>query len=72
VVGPILQVKHIDERNFTWREFRRYFQKKYLTKHYYDRKMKDFFELKIGSMTTDEYERIFLELLKYVYFIKDE
>jgi hypothetical protein len=34
--------------------------------------MKDFFELKLGSMTIDEYERRFLELLKYVSFIKDE
>jgi hypothetical protein len=34
--------------------------------------MKEFFELKIGSMTIDEYERRFLELLKYVSFIKDE
>jgi hypothetical protein len=34
--------------------------------------MKEFFELKLGSMTIDEYERIFLELLKYVPFIKDE
>jgi hypothetical protein len=34
--------------------------------------MKEFFELKLGSMTIDEYERKFLELLKYVYFIKNE
>jgi hypothetical protein len=34
--------------------------------------MKEFFELKMGSMTIDEYERRFLELLKYVSFIKDE
>jgi hypothetical protein len=34
--------------------------------------MKEFFELKLGSMTIDDYERIFLELLKYVPFIKDE
>ena len=34
--------------------------------------MKDFFELKLGIMTIDDYERIFLELLKYVTFIKDE
>jgi hypothetical protein len=33
--------------------------------------MKDFFELKIGIMTIDDYERIFLELLKYVAFIID-
>jgi hypothetical protein len=56
----------------TWREFNRYFQNKYLTKQYYDREMKEFFELKLGSMTIDEYERIFLELLNYVPFIKDE
>jgi hypothetical protein len=27
-----VQVQHIDEKNVTWREFKRYFQKKYLTK----------------------------------------
>jgi hypothetical protein len=34
--------------------------------------MNDFFELKLGSMKIDEYERRFLELLKYVSFIKDD
>ena len=34
--------------------------------------MKDFFEIKLGSMTMDEYEKRFFELLKYVDFIKDE
>ena len=34
--------------------------------------MKEFFQLKLGSMTIDEYEIIFLELLKYNSFIKDE
>jgi hypothetical protein len=34
--------------------------------------MKDFFELKLGSMSIDEYEIRLLELLKYVPFIKDE
>jgi N-glycosylase/DNA lyase len=46
-----MQVQHIDEKKVTWREFKRYFQKKYLTKRYYDKKMKEFFELKLGSMT---------------------
>jgi hypothetical protein len=67
-----VQVQHIREKDITWKEFKRYFEKKYLTKIYYDRKMKDFFELKLGSMTIDEYERSFLELQKYVPFIKDE
>jgi hypothetical protein len=67
-----MQVQHIDEKKFTWREFKRYFQKKYLTKRYYDKKMKELFELKLGSMTIDEYERKLLDLLKYVALIKDE
>jgi hypothetical protein len=32
----------------------------------------EFFELNLRSMTIDEYEIRFLELLKYVYFIKDD
>jgi hypothetical protein len=67
-----VQVQHIREKDITWKEFKRYFEKKYLTKRYYDRKMREFFELKLGSMTIDEYERSFLELLKYVPFIKDK
>jgi hypothetical protein len=34
--------------------------------------MKYFFELKLGTMTMEEYEKWFFELLKYVDFIKDE
>jgi len=34
--------------------------------------MKEFFELKLGSMTMDECERRFLKSLRYVGFIKDE
>jgi hypothetical protein len=65
-------VQDIKEKSVTWREFKKYFQKKYLTKRYYDNKMKELFELKIENMSIDEYERRLLELLKYVYFIKDE
>ena len=65
-------MKHIKEKSVTWREFKKYFEKKYLTKRSYEKKMKEFFEFKLGSMTIDEYERRFLELLKYVSFIKDE
>jgi hypothetical protein len=67
-----VQVKHIREKDVTWKEFQKHFEKKNLTKRYYDKKMKEFFELKLGSMNIDEYERRFLDLLKYVPFIKDE
>jgi hypothetical protein len=43
-----------------------------LSEHYYERKTKDFFELNLGSMTMDEYEKIFFEFLKYMDFIKDD
>jgi hypothetical protein len=66
-----MQVQQIREKYITWKEFKRYFEKKYLTKRYYDRKMKEFFELNLGNMTIDEYEHRLLELLKYVSFIKD-
>jgi hypothetical protein len=68
----LVQVQHIKDKSVTWREFKKYFENKYLTKRYYEKKIKEFFELKLGSMTIDEYERRFLELLKYVSFIKDE
>jgi hypothetical protein len=55
-------VQHNYEKKITWREFKRYFQKNYLTKRYYDTKMKVFFEIKFGSMTIYEYEMILLEL----------
>jgi hypothetical protein len=34
--------------------------------------MKGFFEFKLGSMMIDEYERRFLEFMKYVTFIEDD
>jgi hypothetical protein len=34
--------------------------------------MKEFFEIKLGTMTMEEYEKRFFELLKYVDFIEDD
>jgi hypothetical protein len=68
----LVKVKHIREKKVTWKELKRHFEKKYLTKRYYDKKMKDFFELELGSMTIDEYEWRFIDFLKYVPFIKYE
>jgi hypothetical protein len=68
----LMQVQCLKEKNLTWKEFKKHFEKKYLAKRYYHKKMKEFFELKLGSMTINEYERRFLELLKYDPFIKDE
>ena len=66
------QVEHVNESRITWKQFKKYFQKEYLSEHFYDKKMQDFFELRLGSMTMGEYEKKFLGLLKYVRFIGDE
>jgi hypothetical protein len=49
-------VQYIKEKHVTWKEFKKHFKKKYFIKRYYDRKMKESFEIKLGSMTIDEYE----------------
>jgi hypothetical protein len=67
----LVKVQHIKEKVLLGGNSRSIL-KKYLTKRYYEKKMKEFFELKLGSMTIDEYKRRFLELLKYVSFIKYE
>jgi hypothetical protein len=53
----LVQVQHDRKKNVTWKEFKSNFEKKYLTNRYYDKNMKELFELKLGSMTIDEYER---------------
>jgi hypothetical protein len=64
------QAKHFDKKRVSWRQFKGYFQEKYFSEHYYERNMKSLFELKLGSMTMDEYEKRFFNLLKYVNFVK--
>jgi hypothetical protein len=33
------QVEHVNESRITWKQFKKYFQKEYLSKHFYDKKM---------------------------------
>jgi len=54
----------------TWHEFKRLFRNKYLLDRYYDNKSKE--ELKMGSMTDEEYRTNFIEFLRYVPYLKDE
>ena len=70
--GQLVKLKDIDEGKISWRKFKKYFQKVYLFEHYYDNKMEDFCEIKLGSMAVDSYEKNFLEILKNLDFIKDE
>jgi hypothetical protein len=33
------QVEHVNESRITWKQFKKYFQKEYLSEHLYDKKM---------------------------------
>jgi hypothetical protein len=65
-------VKGIHEKDLSWKQFEKYFKKKYLLEKYFDGKTKEFYELKMGQLTIDEYINKFLELIRYVPYIKDE
>jgi len=43
-----------------------------LLERYYDDREKEFYELKMGSMTDEEYTSIFLGLLIYMPYLKEE
>ena len=66
------QVKKINERKIVWKQFKKYFKQKYLSDRYYDDKIKEFHELRLGQQTMEEYAKKILELLRYVRYIKDE
>jgi len=68
----VKNVKGIHEDDLTWHEFERLFKKKYLSKIYFDDIAKGFYELQMGSMTNDEYTSMYLELLRYVPYLKEE
>ena len=48
------------------------FKQKYLSDRYYDDEIKEFHELKWGQLTMEEYANKFLEILRYVRYIKDD
>ena len=66
------QVKKISERKITWKHFKKYFKHKCLSDRYYDDKIKKFHEMKLGQQKMEEYANKFLELLRYVKYIKDD
>ena len=55
-----------------WKQFKKYFKKKYLSDRYYDDKIKEFHELKLGQLTMGDYANKFLELLRYARYIRDD
>ena len=68
----IKNLKGIHEKDLSWKQFVKHFKKKYVSEKYFDRKTKDFYELKLGQLIIEEYVNKFLELLRYVPYLKDE
>lgn len=68
----VKNIRCIHEKDLTWSEFERLFKKKYLLERYFDDRVKEFYELKMGSMTNEEYTSRFLELLRYVPYLTEE
>jgi len=68
----LVRVKRLDERHVSWKQFKKYFKQKYLSEHYFEKKMREFFDLRLGNMTMEEYVKKFLDFLRYVDYLKDE
>ena len=66
------KLKKINERKTVWKQFQKYFEHKYLSDRYYDGKIKEFHELRLGQLTMENYANKFLELLRYVRYIRDD
>ena len=68
----LYQMENLKEKYLTWRIFKKYFKRKFLSEQYYEERAKDFYELKLGSMSMKELSSKFLSLLRYVPYIIDE
>ena len=42
------KVRKINDRKIVWKQFKKYFKHKYLSDRYYDDKIKEFHELRLG------------------------
>jgi hypothetical protein len=61
--------KGLKEKQLEWFDFKKYFKKQYLSKSYYERNMKEFYELQLKQMTMEDLINKFLELLRFVPYI---
>ena len=64
--------KKYEVREIRWSSFYKVFQEKYMSKRFFDIKVKEFHELRMISMTVDAFVNKFLDMLHYVPYIKDE
>ena len=59
----IKRVKGIKENNINHNTFKKYFKKKFLLEQYYEERAKEFYDLRLGTMSMKELNSKFLRLL---------
>ena len=64
--------KKEEVREICWKKFHNIFREKYMSERFFDRKVKEFHDLSMGSMTMDSFINRFIDLLHYVPYIKDD
>jgi hypothetical protein len=64
--------KGLKEKQMEWSDFKKYFKKKYWLERYYKRKTNEFYKLILRQMTMDDLINKFLELLRFVPYIKED
>lgn len=62
----------IDEQEVTWEDFHKHFKVKFLIEQFYDKKAKEFHDLKLEKLFMDEFVTNFTSLLRYVPYIREE
>ena len=58
--------KKDEVRVICWSNFCKIFQEKYMSKRFFYRKVKEFYKLRMGSVTMDDFIKICLDMLHYV------
>jgi hypothetical protein len=64
--------KGLKEKQLEWFDFKKYLQKQYLSERYYERKTKEFYELRLGQMMMEDLINKFLELQRFVPYIRED
>jgi len=64
--------KGLKEKQLEWFDFKKYFKKQYLSESYYERKTKEFYELRLGQMTMEDLINKFSELLRFIPYIQED
>ena len=64
--------KGLKEKHLEWSNFKMYFKKQYLLESYYERKTKEFYELRLGQMAMEDLINKFLELQRFVPYICED